>query len=309
LGLIAENADSSRYINSIIIPKNLPIPSTQTRPFQMTVRRKGDTELEVFLTQGETDNPLECTYLGRYVFTDFPPTKKKTTILDITYEYDKNGTVHISAVERESGHPLKLAVYPVPPDVPERFLGKPTYVGVQDHLTVYLAFDVSGSMSGQPMEEAKNAARSFVQQCDLSTTSIGLIAFSDRVHVDQAATQNSREIYHAIDQLRCGSTGGGNGTDPFNDIHTLLAEVSGVRYAIVLADGVWYRKNEAIQKAKRCHEAGIEVVAIGFGGADSNFLNAIASSTEQSIFTNMGNLADTFSTIAREIIETGGRSR
>src|SRR5438067_2521804 len=77
LGMIAESADRSRYTNSVLIRKNLAIPSAQTRPYQMAVRPRGDTQLEVFLTQGESDDPEQCVYLGRYVFSDFPPATAK----------------------------------------------------------------------------------------------------------------------------------------------------------------------------------------------------------------------------------------
>src|SRR5207253_10449715 len=137
-GLIAASADRSRYPNSVLIRKNLPIPSAQTRPYQMAVRQRGDTQLEVFLTQGESDDPEQCVYLGRYVFSDFPPATAKTAILNITYEYDKNGIVHISAVEKASGKPLKLSVEPLPLDVPARFAGRPMDQQVRDHVTVYL---------------------------------------------------------------------------------------------------------------------------------------------------------------------------
>jgi molecular chaperone DnaK len=100
LGLIAESADRERYINSILIAKNKEIPSLRTRPYRLLTRRSGHTELEVFLTQGESDDPQACAYLGRYVFTDFPSVAAgKEATLDITYEYDKNGVVHVSAVE------------------------------------------------------------------------------------------------------------------------------------------------------------------------------------------------------------------
>src|SRR5947209_3434382 len=98
--MIAENGDLPRYINSILIGKNQTIPSSQGRPYQMAVRRSGNTELEVFLTQGESEDPQQCAYLGRYVFTDFPHINDKRAVLDITYTYDKNGTVIISAIER-----------------------------------------------------------------------------------------------------------------------------------------------------------------------------------------------------------------
>ena len=309
LGMIAENADRSRYINSVLIRKNLPIPSMQTRPYKMAVRRSGDNQLEVFLTQGESDDPQQCAYLGRYVFSDFPPVAEKTAVLDITYEYDKNGVVHIAAVERNSGKPLKLTVEPLPSDVPARFAGRPIDQKAREHLTVYLAFDLSGSMSGNPLTEAQKAAEKFVSQCDLTTTSVGLISFSDSVLVDQVATQNNKEIVGAIHKLSIGRTGYGNSAHPFDEIHDRLNNAAGIRYAIVLADGVWSHQDVAIRQAKRCHAAGIEVIAVGFGGADRNFLTRIASSSEQSFFTDLNRLTEAFSTIAQELTESAGEKK
>jgi molecular chaperone DnaK len=307
LGMIAENADRSAYVNSIIIRKNQPISSSQTRPYQQRVRFRGDSTLEVFLTQGESDNPQHCTYLGRYVFSDFPILNTKLALLDITYHYDKNGVVNISAVERSSGKPLTLTVEPVPADVPSRFAGCPVEIQqTREHLGVYLAFDLSGSMAGNPLAEAQKAAGAFVRQCDLSNTSIGLISFSDSVHVDLKATQNGKDIFQAIKKLAIGRTGYGNDGHPFDQIYRSLEKVAGLRYAIVLADGVWYDQPLAIQRAKRCHQIGIEVVAIGFGGADRKFLQQIASSTEQCIYTDMNRLTETFSTIAQELTESSG---
>ncbi len=310
LGMVAESQDRSRYINSVLIRKNLPIPSVQTRPYQMKMRRRGDTKLEVFLTQGESEDTQQCTYLGCYVFSDFPPIAADTAVLDITYAYDKNGVVNISAIERSSGKPLTLSIKPLPPDVPARFAGRPVDIQeAREPLTVYLAFDLSGSMSGEPLQEAKKAAKGFVSQCDLTTTSVGLISFSDAVHVDLKATQNARQIDHAINSLSIGHTGYGNSDHPFEKIYKLLEKAPGLRYAIVLADGVWYCQPQAIRAARRCHEQKIEVIAIGFGGADRDFLAKIASSSEQSFFTNLNRLTETFSTIAQELTESAGEKR
>ena len=316
LGFIVENVDRSRYVNSIIIRKNLPIPTKQMRPYQMGMRRGGRTKLEVFLTQSESDNPQQCVYLGKYVFSNFPHIGSKTAVLDITYEYDKNGVVHISAVERSTGKPLKLDTYPVPPDVPARFAGRPIDQEIREPLTIYLAFDVSGSMyvkkkNGDiPLKEAKKAAEQFVKRCDLSTTSIGLIAFSDRVHVELDATRNIDDIMQAISTLPIINTGGGNNADPFDEIYERLADdEDSLRYAVVLADGRWFHQGVAINKARRCHEVGIEIIAVGFGGADRDFLERIASTPEQSFFTDLSKLVETFTTIARELAASGSKVR
>jgi molecular chaperone DnaK len=173
-------------------------------------------------------------------------------------------------------------------------------------MTVYLAFDLSGSMSGRPLAQAQNAAEAFVSQIDLTTTSVGLIAFSDSVRVELEASQNATVILLAIRQLRIGRTGFGNRGHPFDDLYRLLDGRDGGRYAIVLADGVWQQQPHVVTRAERCHKDGIEVVAIGFGSADRQFLDEIASSTEQAFFTDLTNLTEAFSTIARELTETGG---
>lgn len=183
-------------------------------------------------------------------------------------------------------------------------------------MTVYLAFDLSGSMTGPPLQEAQKAAHAFVSQVDITTTAFGLIAFSDSVHVELRASHDAREIGKAINGLYIGRTGGGNAGHPFEDLHSILKDRKGGKFGVVLANGVWERQEHAVQRARRCHEDGIEIIAIGFGGADRAFLNRIASSTENAFFTSMNDLTATFSTIARELTEStvdaggsGGRRR
>jgi molecular chaperone DnaK (HSP70) len=302
LGMIAESADRKRYINSILLPRNLPIPCTEERPYQFELRGDGTDVLEVFLTQGERDHPATCAYLGRYVVTGFPTGSTGPAVVDVAYSYDDNAIVDVRATERATGTVLDVRVEDLPEDVPDRFLEAPPAVGARGAMTVYLAFDLSGSMSGPPLAAAKAAAESFVSQLDLSSTAVGLIEFSDRVHVASTAGQDASRIGEAISSMTVGSTGGGNAGHPFDQLFELLDGVEGRRFGIVLADGVWSNQQLAISRAQRCHEHGIDIVAIGFGGADRVFLDAIASSDATSVFTDIGGLTSAFSTIARELI-------
>ncbi len=309
LGMIAERPDRSRYLNSVLLRRNSTIPCEAVRPYQFDVV-PGHAELEVFLTQGETDDPAESTYLGRYLVTGFPPAMSGAAVIDIAYAYDENAVVSVSAVERSTSTPLDVRVDQLPEDIPDRFMRPPTKGGSRQPMTAYLAFDVSGSMWGQPLAEAQRAAKAFVSQVDLTTTSVGLIAVSDRVHTELKASQNATAIGKAIDGLRPGSTGGGNAGQPFDEIHDLLAKQEGRRSALVLADGVWSNQPHAVQRARRCHEDGIDIISIGFGHADRTFLDQIASATENSFFTSMNELTATFSSIARELTEgTGAGAR
>jgi molecular chaperone DnaK (HSP70) len=302
LGMIAESQDRSRYVNSVLLARNSPIPCDAPRPFQFDITSP-QAELEVYLTQGETDDPAQSTYLGRYLVTGFPAEVTGPAVVDITYSYDENAVVSVTATERSTSTRLDVTVDVLPDDVPQRFLQRPGALTHRGPTTVYLAFDLSGSMAGRPLEEAKKAASAFVSQVDLTTTAVGLIAFSDSVLVELRASQNATDIGRAIGSLRIGRTGGGNAGHPFDELHGLLRKREGRRFGLVLADGVWSCQPQAIQQARRCHAAGIDVISIGFGGADRSFLDQIASSTENAFFTGMNNLAATFSTIARELTE------
>jgi molecular chaperone DnaK len=305
LGMIAIHGDGSRYVNSRIIPKNRPIPACFTRPYRLRVSRRGPGKADVYLTQGETDNPLDCAYLGKYVLSGIPAVSGDEAVLDVTYAYDRNGVVQVSGVERITKQPLVLSIESLPEDVPARFMKPPEAERAPEHLTVYLAFDLSGSMSGDPLREAQKAAHAFLEGCDISATSVGLISFSDAVLVDAKACQNAKTIERAIDGLECGRTGYGNATHPFDEIQRQMKSVEGKRYAVVLADGAWNDQPEAIRKARTCHESGIEVIGVGFGDVDKEFLRQISSSAEQGIFIDMSALAETFSTIAQELTEGG----
>jgi molecular chaperone DnaK len=303
LGMIAVNADGSAYLNSIILPKDAVIPSVETRPYAFRTRRHGASDLEVFLTQGETTDPADVAYLGRYLVHDVPRGERETTVVDVRYRHDVSGTVQVEAQAR--GADLRVTREPLPSDVPARFL-LPPVEAVPQQVTAYLAFDLSGSMSGEPLEEARKAAQGFLERTDLSHCSLGIIAFSDRVAVKQPACQDARALEAALRALRVGETGGGNAGHPFDEIARVLEGVDGPRFAVVLADGVWQGQAHAVARARACHTQGIEVVAIGFGGADRAFLRDIASSDEGSFFTTLGGLVETFCSIAQVIAGAGG---
>jgi len=299
LGMIAINDSGTKYLNSILIKRNLPIPCTQTKLFNFKLNKNKDNRLEVFLTQGESGVPSEVVFLGRYVFSGFPTQCDENVVVEVNYSYNSNGVVEVQAVEQATKIPLALTVEDLPDDVPDRFMVSPQMR--KEHLTIYLAFDLSGSMEGAPLNEAKKAAHSFLNQFDLGVTSVGIIGFSDRVRLYTTASNDKSIIERAINAMNCGDTGFCNGTDPFYELLKQFEIVNGLRYAIILADGVWENQARAIKIAQKCHEAGIEVIGVGFGDADSKFLKAISSSDQTSFFTDLSKLVETFSTIAQEI--------
>lgn len=306
LGMIALNDKCSAYVNSIILPKNEPVPCEQTRPYQFRTRSRGDNRLEIFMTQGESQAPGDVTYLGQYVIQTMAHAAGGLAVIDIAYAYDASGTVKVAARLRDGGQELPVTVEPLPADVPARFLQPPPPLPEPAHVTAYLVFDLSGSMSSQPLAEAKRAGLSFVQNCDLSHCSIGVMVVADSVRTVLSACQDGRQIVAAINGLEIGMVGYCNAAHPFDEALSRLKGVKDPRYVIALADGVWENQAAAITAARICHQQGIDIIAIGFGSADHAFLKAVASSDQASFMTSLEGLVDTFTTIAQVLTETAG---
>jgi len=92
-----------------------------------------------------------------------------------------------------------------------------------------------------------------------------------------------------------------NAAIPLNDAFDMLKERVGKRFIVVLTDGVWDARSQAIQIAQTVKKSGVEIVAVGFGCADKAFLKKIASSDENALFSNLSRLVEDFSTIAQTI--------
>ena len=305
LGAVAVSEDGSKYVNDIVIRRNLPIPAENSRPYLHETHGGANTTLEVYLTQGESALPLDCSFLGKYIFAQIHPTDHEVTV-DVKVSYDANGVVQVKAVQRDTGHTLSMAVEPVPADL--SWLGRPPdLTSVQpatEPVTVFLLIDVSASMAGHPLLEAQLAARAFLDRCDFTTTEVGLIAFSDRVTLMSDATNHVHRLQAAINRLEADSST--NLSDAFLLARVKLINAGRTRYIVVLTDGYPDAPESAVEEAEAAKALGIEIVAIGIGAADLAYLRRLSSTEAGTTFAKQGELVGTFGHIAR-VIARGGR--
>ena len=108
LGTVAVSPDGSTYVNDIVIRRNLPIPARDTKSYLHETHGGANTRLEVYLTQGESTAPLDCTILGKYVFDDISASQPEVTV-DVGYRTISNGAVQVEAVQRDTSLPLPAA--------------------------------------------------------------------------------------------------------------------------------------------------------------------------------------------------------
>ena len=162
-------------------------------------------------------------------------------------------------------------------------------------------------MAGDPIIKAKEAMKKFVGEMNEEFTKIGVLAFSDKTKMVVKPTNEYAQVIKGIDKIAVGEVGYGNAAEPFTDASNELQigrfgkKKESIRYLIVLTDGVWSNSRHAVKQAQNCHKEGIEVIALGFGGADYKFLKEIASTDEFASITNLTELAGSFSKIAQVI--------
>lgn len=294
LGAIAVSDDGSHYVNSIIIGRNKPIPVEERRPFRHHTRPDGPNELEVYLTQGETREVQDVVVIGRYMFHDFAHVPSGETIIDIGYSYDTNGIVQVSGYQRETGMTLVPEKLPLPEDMTWLY-GRPQ--GGSGRLSVVITIDVSYSMMGKPLSKAQDAAREFVRNINLNNAMVAIHAFSDTVQVMCDLTNDERTLTRAIGNM---SLEGANLANPLKQATEVLEPqlACSKPVMIVLTDGMWTSKKNAIKTSDHCRAVGIDIIALGFGGADEEFLKRISTISSM---TDLDHVVEQFGTIAQEL--------
>ena len=305
MGVIAVNAEGTRYINKTIIPANQKIPVKCAEAFHYYTSARGDNEVEIYVLQG-TKTPLECQIIGKYVVSGITHNREDNpTTIKIQYSYDINGMVHVQARQGNSTLDLPIREEPVPADMSK--YGQPInpedMKPVAEPLSVVMAVDVSGSMSGEPIKDALDAMCHFVDNFEdyPGDVQIGAIAVSDESKIVQPLTGNLSKCKSSIRSITSCMTGVCNDGHPFNDIKSMLSSEKGRRIGIVLADGMWSYQDQAVAAAHLCHRLGIDITGIGFGSADQKFLKDISSGDVQAMLVDQSELTQSFGKIAQEI--------
>ena len=305
MGVIAVNAEGTHYINKTIVPANQKIPVKCAEAFHYYTSARGDNEVEIYVLQG-TKAPLDCEIIGKYVVSGISHDRTDNpTTIKIQYSYDINGMVHVQARQGSGTTDLPIREEAVPADMSK--FGRPIdpqeMKPIAEALSVVMAVDVSGSMSGKPIEDARNAMCHFVDNFEdyPGDVEIGVIAVSDSSKVVQPLTSNLHKCKTSIRSITECMTGVCNAGHPFNDIQSMLGSLDGKRLGIILADGMWENQSLAVSEAKSCHCMGIDITGIGFGSADKKFLRDISSGDIDSMLVDQSELTQSFGKIAQEI--------
>jgi uncharacterized protein YegL len=155
---------------------------------------------------------------------------------------------------------------------------------------VVLVMDVSGSMQGEKINSAKAAAKTFVDQLNMTRDRVGLVSFSDEANIVCYLTNNKTSIEAKIGSLNAGgSTNLGGGISKSNEVFVKNGtRPDAVWIMILLSDGKANRpspddaRKYAINQsecAKVLKGKGVRIYTIGLGSSgdlDEDLLKQIA---------------------------------
>lgn len=108
IGIEAFVPSSNQRINSILIPRNNPIPSEVSKEFVTTMH--GQTGIKVNIYQGEFTDPALCNPVGEFILTGLPPNRPPGRKVRVTISCNASGIINVTALDIESGKQITTEV-------------------------------------------------------------------------------------------------------------------------------------------------------------------------------------------------------
>ena len=295
LGMLALASDEKTYINSIIIKKNSKVNKVFSREYNFAGEK-----LEVYVLQGESRDPYDCDIIGKYTITGMTSGEKNKIIVD--FLYNSNGVVEVSA-STANGIKLISTKEKVTETIDEIIIRlekeREEAKKAQQKLEVMVMIDSSGSMSGNSMVKAHEAANQFIDELDLKHSKVSIIEFAERIGTNCHFSNNKSEIQRAINKITPGNVGYGTSASPIQSNYTKYSK-DGIKVMVILTDGYWTTQNSEIQYSDVAKKENIIIYAIGIGDADETFLRRI-SSGKVAKKVDLSNLTQAFKDVAVSI--------
>jgi molecular chaperone DnaK len=91
-----------------LIERNTTIPTRKSEVF--TTAADGQTSVEVHVLQGEREMAEFNKTLGRFQLVGIPPAPRGIPQVEVTFDIDANGIVHVSAKDRATGNEQKITI-------------------------------------------------------------------------------------------------------------------------------------------------------------------------------------------------------
>jgi len=91
-----------------LIDKNTTIPTSKSKIFSTATDNQSSVDIHVL--QGERKMAKDNKTLGRFQLTDIPPAPRGVPQIEVEFDIDKNGIVHVAAKDKGTGNEQKITI-------------------------------------------------------------------------------------------------------------------------------------------------------------------------------------------------------
>src|ERR687897_190651 len=95
-------------VMTTLIPRNTTIPTRKTETF--STADDNQTTVEIHVLQGERDLAVYNKTIGKFQLTGIPPAPRGMPQVEVTFDIDANGILHVSAKDNATGKEQKITI-------------------------------------------------------------------------------------------------------------------------------------------------------------------------------------------------------
>jgi molecular chaperone DnaK len=95
-------------VTTVLIPRNTTIPTRKSEVF--STADDNQTTVEIHVLQGERDMARDNRTIGKFQLTGIPPAPRGMPQVEVTFDIDANGILHVSARDKATGKEQKIRI-------------------------------------------------------------------------------------------------------------------------------------------------------------------------------------------------------
>jgi molecular chaperone DnaK len=95
-------------VTTKLIERNTTIPTKKSEIFSTAADQQ--TQVEIHVLQGERPMAVDNKTIGRFTLTGIPPSPRGIPQIEVTFDIDANGILHVSARDKASGREQKIKI-------------------------------------------------------------------------------------------------------------------------------------------------------------------------------------------------------
>ena len=167
------------------IERNTTIPTRKSQVF--STASDSQTQVEIHVLQGERPMAADNKSLGRFILDGIPPAPRGIPQVEVTFDIDANGILHVTAKDKATGKEQKVTI------TASTNLSK----GDIDRMVQEARSHEAEDKKRRELIDAKNTADSLVYQTEKALRDLG----------DKVSGSDAQDIQSKIDELKSAAQG------------------------------------------------------------------------------------------------------